>query len=379
MNFNSPFIDFLLNPLGGIFILDSLTNILFFSNSTKYIKLVGEDFYENEIFITFICTSVFMDALDKKLIAALLTNSRQSFTQLAKSMRSSREVAFYRFQRLKERGILKSCYSLINHQVLGFQRHFAFIQLKDISPEKENEYFEFLVNHPFVTFFGSLIGKWNVGLDLLVKDEHHLKNVLAELITPINNHLGSFVVNGANVHEEVFHYKFFGLKDLPFHRRQSDVSLVNLDSVDRQILYYLSVDARADYSFLSKKLSLTANAIKHRIKRLESTGVILGYTASIDFMNLGYDSYDLQLKCSTLDNETLLNYLREHSQVYFFYSHLGQDEWNLDLGIFTTSSADLRSFLVELKSEFGSILKLQNIYLVDKILKDNVAPSGLFD
>jgi DNA-binding Lrp family transcriptional regulator len=57
---------------------------------------------------------------------------------------------------------------------------------------------------------------------------------------------------------------------------------LRLDDVDQRIIALLQEDARASYAEIGTVVSLSAPAVKRRVDRLRSAGVIRGYTAVID-------------------------------------------------------------------------------------------------
>jgi len=57
---------------------------------------------------------------------------------------------------------------------------------------------------------------------------------------------------------------------------------LRLDNVDQRIIALLQEDARASYAEIGAVVSLSAPAVKRRVDRLRSAGVIRGYTAVID-------------------------------------------------------------------------------------------------
>ncbi len=61
----------------------------------------------------------------------------------------------------------------------------------------------------------------------------------------------------------------------------------DLDDVDHAIIGLLTEDARRTLSDIGERVSLSAPAVKRRIDRLESLGVITGYTAVVDHARLG--------------------------------------------------------------------------------------------
>lgn len=62
-----------------------------------------------------------------------------------------------------------------------------------------------------------------------------------------------------------------------------------LDDIDRKILAYCMLNGRASYHDVAFALSMSPSTAMKRIKRLESNGVIKGYSAIIDHNKVGYD------------------------------------------------------------------------------------------
>jgi Lrp/AsnC family leucine-responsive transcriptional regulator len=60
-----------------------------------------------------------------------------------------------------------------------------------------------------------------------------------------------------------------------------------LDETDQSILKHLTEDARVSASEIGRRVRLSPAAAKRRIDRLESVGIITGYTATIDYAKLG--------------------------------------------------------------------------------------------
>ena len=59
------------------------------------------------------------------------------------------------------------------------------------------------------------------------------------------------------------------------------------DEIDERILATLSQDARASYGAIGNRVGLSAPAVKRRVDRLRSTGVIQGFTIRVDAQQLG--------------------------------------------------------------------------------------------
>ena len=60
-----------------------------------------------------------------------------------------------------------------------------------------------------------------------------------------------------------------------------------LDDLDRRLLDQLSRNGRAGYAELGRTIGLSASAVAERVRRLEESGVITGYTCEVDPEKLG--------------------------------------------------------------------------------------------
>jgi Lrp/AsnC family leucine-responsive transcriptional regulator len=60
-----------------------------------------------------------------------------------------------------------------------------------------------------------------------------------------------------------------------------------MEETDRHILELLAADGRMSFTDLGKETGLSTSAVHHRVKRLESRGLIKGYSATVDHDELG--------------------------------------------------------------------------------------------
>ena len=61
-----------------------------------------------------------------------------------------------------------------------------------------------------------------------------------------------------------------------------------MDDVDRTLISALQDDARSSYAELGRQVGLSAPAVAERMRRLEASGIVTGYHASIDLKKAGY-------------------------------------------------------------------------------------------
>jgi Lrp/AsnC family leucine-responsive transcriptional regulator len=64
---------------------------------------------------------------------------------------------------------------------------------------------------------------------------------------------------------------------------------MELDAVDRHILSVLQEDCKLPLAKIGERVGLSAPSVAERIKKLEESGIIRGYTAILDSRKLGKD------------------------------------------------------------------------------------------
>jgi Lrp/AsnC family leucine-responsive transcriptional regulator len=122
----------------------------------------------------------------------------------------------------------------------------------------------------------------------------------------------------------------------------------HLDEVDLKILKFLSKDSKMSYSDMGKKLNLSGPAIHARVKKMEKTGVIKGYTIRIDPERVGQVVTSLvrvqtgKTRCRDIAKE-----LGKIPEIHECYTVSGEDD--LSLKIRTRTPMELQSVLDKLK------------------------------
>ncbi len=64
--------------------------------------------------------------------------------------------------------------------------------------------------------------------------------------------------------------------------------MIKLDVIDIKIINFLQKNARMQIKDIAKEVFLSSPAVSSRIERLEKTGVIKGYHATIDMVKMNY-------------------------------------------------------------------------------------------
>ncbi|GAA0563102.1 Lrp/AsnC family transcriptional regulator [Paractinoplanes ferrugineus] len=101
---------------------------------------------------------------------------------------------------------------------------------------------------------------------------------------------------------------------------------MQMDAVDQRIIALLVADARASYAEIGSKVSLSAPAVKRRVDRLRSDGVIKGFTAVIEPSAVGWTTEAfVELFCTGRTTPAQITVAtRRHPEVIGAYTVSGQ-------------------------------------------------------
>jgi Lrp/AsnC family leucine-responsive transcriptional regulator len=151
-------------------------------------------------------------------------------------------------------------------------------------------------------------------------------------------------------------------------------------ATDKKLLAAIADNSRASYVELSKAAKLTANACKYRLRNMERTGVIQGYTLNIEPTALGYQWYTVQLTIAETDIALLRSFYRfceEHPDILFYYHLYRSGAEDFDIGFLVKTHDDLRKGLNELKQKFPGIM-VANLFLPYVQVTSHSLPPAVF-
>ena len=101
---------------------------------------------------------------------------------------------------------------------------------------------------------------------------------------------------------------------------------MQMDAVDQRIIALLVADARASFAEIGAKVSLSAPAVKRRVDRLRTNGVIKGFTAVIEPAAVGWTTEAfVELFCTGRTTPAQITVAtRRHPEVVGAYTVSGQ-------------------------------------------------------
>jgi Lrp/AsnC family leucine-responsive transcriptional regulator len=107
-----------------------------------------------------------------------------------------------------------------------------------------------------------------------------------------------------------------------------------IDDIDRKILNELQLDARISYAELGRRVGLTTPAVIERVRKLEDSGIVIGYRAEIDPSKVGLPiTAFIRMSISGVDYSHIIEVAEESSEVLECHRGTGGDSFIMKVAI----------------------------------------------
>jgi len=299
-----------------------------------------------------------LSSVDKKLLYELDFQARMPLSVLARKVRTSKQMLLYRFARLQKEGVIQGFYADINPSKLGLIIYILYLKFQHMSPDKEKEFIHFLNTQPRVSANASVQGKWDHSVAIFARDIHEFKKVYERTIGIFEKYIKEKRIT---IVTDFYYYKPKYLVQNEFKPTEIVMSgpleSVPLDEVDNELLKTLAENARMPLLELGKKVKLTPNAVKARIKSLEKQKVILGYRVMIDHTKLQKLHYRVFffLENDPTRQETFRAFLAAQPQVISITKTIGYCE--LECRLLVDNVQEFYELMSAIKAKFTDVLK----------------------
>jgi DNA-binding Lrp family transcriptional regulator len=141
-------------------------------------------------------------------------------------------------------------------------------------------------------------------------------------------------------------------------------SAFKFDKYDKLILKELDENARKSLAELSKKVGLSRDAIRNRIKKLVDNHVILAFTPIYNPPNMGYSTINYVLislyNPSEEQEKEFLKFLKNNKHVTYVAGLIGK--WDYILDIMAENPGQFDSILKEIRQRFPELIKDYEVY-----------------
>ena len=297
-----------------------------------------------------------IDLYDRKLLYELDKNSSISLNALAGKLRKSKQFTLYRMKQLEESKIITGYNAIIDMSKLGFFSFRVYFKFQQSTTE-DGEKFIFFVktNFPQVWTITSMHGKWDYALFLGVKNIQEFHDIWDGIMLHYKPRIKTYNVA---VYAPVYNFnrKFFIDNPAePTERVYGAGEKEEIDALDWKIIENYSNNVRQSSMQMSKKLGVSADTIRSRIKKLEKRKIITGYKIGLNLEPLGFVSYrvDLQL-LSTKRNGEIFEFCKRHRNIYQINKSIGGADFEIEVIVMDLNH--LLALIDEIKNHFKDVI-----------------------
>lgn len=307
-----------------------------------------------------------LDLIDKKILAQLDKNSRQTNSSIAKKLKISRERVDYRIKKLISNKIIKKFPTIINPTKFGYSMHKLYFQFQNLTPKKEEEIIDWLVKNPFVQWVTNCKGKWDLNIIVFAHDVEHFNSIMQDFYNTYgewiySQHFNITLAAGNLEKGWILKEKNHLSKVLYTANERQDAKL---DKEDLELLKIIANNSRMSTIEIAKKMNLTPRIVQYKIKALEKKEVIKGYTVSLDYNLLNKQFYKVVFYINVLTDELknkLVSYCRQRFNLPFFVFSVG--EWPFEVEYVVDNIQEFYEALEDIKTKFPEIKRHESILL----------------
>jgi len=318
-----------------------------------------------------------LDIKDKRILYELDINARQSYSQIAKKVKLSKEVVRYRIENLIKNNVIFGFLLIADSRKIGLTYNKVFVSLQNVSEKEENELINYLIKNKKIAAVFKTDGKYNLFFSIISKDIEELNEILSNIENKFGKYFNEIIVNtileGHYFCRDYLINKNTERKAIGFGLKKEEIKL---DDIDKKILILLSYNPRISLVEMSKKINLSSDGINLRIKRLEKNGVIQNYILILNNNKIGQFHYKILLDLKNLTKQTenlFSDFCKNNKNIFYVCKTL--TPWKFEIDLEVNNPEQYREILKEIKNKFGNIIKDTISLQAFKLYKYNLLPS----
>ncbi len=323
-----------------------------------------------------------LDLKDKKLLWQLSLDARTSHTQLAKQAGLSKNAATYRIERLIKEGIIKNFVAIINIGALKLDTFCLLLKFNEDVYDKP-DILAYFKEQPFINWAVVLSGDWDFFVEFVYKDLRDAVHIVQEIIQLFGNRLNTYHTYFSYDIIKVEHLlrdfsKTFVKEYLPRKKRTKE--RYDLDATDKRLLHLLATNSALSYVDITKKLNLSLDVVRYRMKLLEERSIVAYTTPHLSVRTLGYTEYLCTLQLENIthkDITTLKTFLEQHDNIT--YAFFDQISLMMIFVIAFKTSQEIDAFSRDLRKNYIGSIKEQTYTIIRQELVYDLFPKGLLE
>lgn len=289
-----------------------------------------------------------------KVISAAQLDADCLLSKLRKRTGMKEHTIRYTLERAREQGIIERRY-FINLFKLGYLQHEVFFSLTSEQSGMRDALLKQFKASDRISWIGRLGGDYQYGINICSRDVTHVVSFFDDLS---KNYGRAFVERNLSLRVGL---TFFGnrylapaLKPQEPLRYHSTTELVAIDLTDHKILSALTSHCPASGHELARILGMPQSTVDYRLKKLKSSGVIVGSYYNFRGDQVGIISFLCLISTKGLGSvfrEKALAFCNSHPKIVVLVESIGS--WDFEFVIDAFSAEEAMRTSEQLLDYFG--------------------------
>ncbi|MCP3659632.1 MAG: Lrp/AsnC family transcriptional regulator [Bacteroidetes bacterium] len=149
-----------------------------------------------------------------------------------------------------------------------------------------------------------------------------------------------------------------------------------MDDLDKEIIYILQQDSKITNAQLAKEIGLSPSSSLERVRRLESNGIIKGYSLILDKEKIGIEcGFLVYIKLISIHKDTVENFIdiiKDIPQITEAHKISGIADFVLK--VYCSRVADFEYLISEVLGEIEEIKEVRSEIILDTIKEKEPLP-----
>lgn len=309
-----------------------------------------------------------LDTKDRKILLELDNDATMSLKQIARKLRTTKEVVAYRIKQLEEKGVIANYITLSHFAKMGMTHYKLYIKYSHITAGKKKEVMKFILRQKDLGWLASCEGDFDLMIAVRFHSIFDFEKFKDEFFSRFDSvfQRNSFAIL---TEAETYPRQYLGEKNLsrkvfvfcsPAHAEK-------LDKEDITIIKALSKNSRASSTEIANSTGLTDRIVRYRRQQLEKSGVIVGYKLALNYRKLNYLFFKCLVKLQNANEKRLHDlklFARQHPNVVHCLKVVG--EWDMELEIEAPSMEEFYNISNEIREKFSDIIQTFSSVLVSE-------------
>ncbi|MEK6935000.1 MAG: winged helix-turn-helix transcriptional regulator [Nanoarchaeota archaeon] len=316
---------------------------------------------------------------DIKILSMLDTDSRMPYSKIGKNIKLSQQLISHKVKNYLSDDIISGFYPLIDYVRFGYLNFRVFFKVNYLSKEKFLELIKNLSKSNNVIEIAECGGR----SDLLVvfantnpsQFNKQFKSLIAQNPKQLKNYdILTTVVT--HYYPRTYLTSIINDEDLVIG---GDRPIININSLDKDILFFLNEDAKTSAISIAKDLEVDPKTIILRMNNLKKAGIIKGFKPLLNVQKIDFFVNKIIIKYHNLSvdrEQELQTFCKLNPNIIEFNKLIGS--WDLELTVETKTKEEFRNIYISIRERFEDIIEDTESLQIFKIYKKRLLPEEFF-